>query len=168
MAHRLDRLTVQALITACPLRRAVKPFKATFFLRRTIQALLTPGLNGRAFPALLLPCPNGWTLRAVFKSGLNRRMFTRVTRRCDDVLGLLQRHELGLGERHSVAMALGNPGEVVDRRLPGLPAMADREIQGMEVRVLAHALPALLGGERSQEEGHRLPVLLGHDRGLGR
>src|SRR5215210_9309485 len=46
--------------------------------------------------------------------------------------------------------------------------MADREVQGMEVRVLAHALPALLGGERSQEEGHRLPVLLGHDGGPGR
>src|SRR5215207_9847021 len=65
-------------------------------------------------------------------------------------------------------MALGNPGEVVDRRLAGLLAMADREVQGMEVRVLAHALPALLGGERSQKKGHGLPVLLGHDGGPGR
>src|SRR5215203_1184471 len=152
----------------CPLRRAVKPFKATFFLRRTIQALLTPGLDGRAFPALLLPCPNGWTLQAVLKSGLNRRTLTRVSCQCDDVLGLLQRHELGLGERHPVAMVLSHPGKVVDCRLPSLPAMADREVQGMEVRVLAHALAAFLCGERSQKEGHGLPVLLGHDGGPGR
>src|SRR5215204_6549211 len=65
-------------------------------------------------------------------------------------------------------MALGNPGEVVDRRFPGLLAMADREVKGMEVRVLAHALPALLGGKRSQKEGHGLPALLGHDGGPGR
>src|ERR671920_2103421 len=52
--------------------------------------------------------------------------------------------------------------------LPGLPAMADRKIQGMEVRILAHALPALRGGKRSQKEGHGLPVLLGHDGGPGR
>src|SRR4051794_34521459 len=33
---------------------------------------------------------------------------------------------------------------------------------------LAHALPALLGGEWGQEEGHGLPVLLRHDGGPGR
>src|SRR3954462_12211720 len=79
----------------------------------------------------------------------------------------LQGYELGLGERHPVAMALGNPGEVVNCGLPGLLAMADREIQGMEVGVLAHTLPALLGRKRGQEEGHRLPILLGHDGGPG-
>src|SRR4051794_26711759 len=65
-------------------------------------------------------------------------------------------------------MALGYPGEVVNCRLPGLPAVADRKIQGMEVGVLAHALPAFLRGERGQEERHGLPVLLGHDGGPGR
>src|SRR5215207_8428507 len=65
-------------------------------------------------------------------------------------------------------MALSDPGKVVDRRLPGLPAMADREVKGMEVRVLAHALAAFLSGERSQKEGHGLPVLLGQDGGPGR
>src|SRR5215210_3591584 len=65
-------------------------------------------------------------------------------------------------------MVLSHPGKVVDCRLPGLPAMADREVKGMEVRVLAHALPALLSGERSQKEGHGLPALLGHDGGPGR
>src|SRR3712207_2449396 len=65
-------------------------------------------------------------------------------------------------------MVLSHPGEIVNCCLPSLSAMADREVQSMEVRVLAHALPALLGGERSQKEGHRLPILLGHDGGPGR
>src|SRR3954454_7725500 len=33
----------------------------------------------------------------------------------------------------------------------------------MEVGVLTHALPALVGRKRSEKEGHDLPVLLGHD-----
>ena len=43
--------------------------------------------------------------------------------------------------RPPVAMALGHPGKVVNRGSRPL-AMADCEIQGMEVGVLAHALPA--------------------------
>src|SRR3954463_15610410 len=65
-------------------------------------------------------------------------------------------------------MALGHPSEIMNRRLPGLPTMADRKIESMEVGVLAHAVPALLSGEWGQEEGHGLPVLLGHDGGPGR
>src|SRR5215210_5742869 len=112
-------------------------------------------------------CLNG-TLWVLPPPCLNRRPLTRVLRHCEHVLRSFQRHELGLGERYPVAMALGHPGQIVNRCLPGLSAMADREIQGMKVGVLAHTLPALLGGERGQEEGHRLPALLGHDGGPGR
>ena len=99
-------------------------------------------------------------LRALIKPRLRRRTLTRAIGHGEHVLSSFQGYELGLREGYTVALALGHPGQVVDRRLPGLPAMADREIQGMEVGVLAHALPALVGGKRGQEEGHGLPVLL--------
>src|SRR3954467_5425260 len=45
--------------------------------------------------------------------------------------------------------------------------MADSEIQGMEAAARAPAPRALLGRKRGQEEGHGLPILLGHDGGPG-
>src|SRR5215210_6822340 len=126
--------------TGCDLSRQLTIFltlPAQCLPRRALLAFITPGLDRRSLPHR------------------------------DDIFGPFQRHELGLGQSHTVALALGNTRQIVNRRFPGLPAMADREVQGMKVRVLAHALPALLGGERSQEEGHGLPVLLGHDGGPG-
>src|SRR3954447_21551091 len=118
--------------------------------RHRVHALLTPGLNGRALPGLIESRRTGSRLRTFPPACLIWRTLTRVASHGDDVLGPLQRQELGLRKRHAVALALGRAREVVNRRLPGLPAMANREIQGMEVGVLAHALPALLSRKRSQ------------------
>jgi hypothetical protein len=72
-----------------------------------------------------------------------------------------------LGQRDAIAVALGDAREVVNRRLAGAYAVADREVEGVEVRVSAHAFPAFLRCERGHEERQGLAVLLGHDGGLG-
>src|SRR5215218_6989176 len=95
--------------------------------------------------SLLTPSLGRRTSRGLIKPRLGRRTLTRTIGHSEHVLSSFQRYELGLREGYPVAMALGHAGEVVNRGLSGLPAMADREIQGMEVGVLAHALPALLG-----------------------
>src|SRR3954463_2428578 len=95
-AHRLDRRTVQALIATC-------------LNRCTIPALLAVSFHARA----LLP-PH-------FGGG----MLTRAIYHREHVLGPVQRHELGLGERDPVALALGNPRQIMNRRFPGLSAVAD-------------------------------------------
>src|SRR3954471_5682000 len=114
--------------------------------KRALSPLIASGLDRRAVPAVIVPHRDGRTL-------------TRIAYHCEHVLGLLQRHELGMGQRHPVAVALGHPSEVVNRGSACLLAMADREIKGMEVGVLAHAFPAFLVRKRSQEEARKKAIV---------
>ena len=86
--------------------------------------------------------------------------------RRQDILDPAQRHRLRLRQRDPVAELLGDTRQVLDRCPTGLHAMADAEIQGMEVGVLADCLTALLGRKWREIEGHGAPVLLGDDRRL--
>src|SRR3954469_4151097 len=138
-----------------PPRARQKPvvlsFEAVGWCRPSLLAhlsILSHCLPGRTLCTFLTPRLGGRTLRGRIKPRLRRRTLTRAIGHGEHVLSSFQGYELGLREGYTVALALGHPGQVVDRRLPGLPAMADREIQGMEVGVLAHALPAFLRGER--------------------
>src|SRR4051795_13551709 len=151
-------------------KSVVLSFEAVGWCRPSLLAylsILSHRFSGRTLCTLLAPNLGRQALQALIKLRLRRRTRTRVVHPCHHVLGSFQWYELGLGKRYSVTKALGHAGEIVNRGLPGLLAMADREVQGMEVGILAHALPALLGHKRGQEEGHRLPVLLRHDRRLG-
>src|SRR3712207_9326841 len=78
-------------------------------------------------------------------------LFPYTTLFRSDVLDPAQGHGVRLRQRNSVAELLGDTRQVPDRCLARFHAMADAEVQGMEVGVLTNDLTALLGGERDRK-----------------